>query len=43
MLAGLPPEGRAAAWEDVADELRQFEDAKGFDAPSELIVGVGQR
>jgi len=41
MLAGLPPEERAATWEEVARELRQFEGSDGFAAPSELIVGSG--
>ncbi len=43
MLAGLPPEERAATWEEVARELGQFEGPGGFEAPSELIVGVGQK
>lgn len=43
MLAGLPPEERAATWEEVARELGQFEGPDGFAAPSELIVGVGVR
>lgn len=43
MLAGLPEEERAAAWEEVARELGQFEGLDGFESPSELIVGMGQR
>ena len=43
MLAELPEKTRAAVWEDVAKGLRQFEGPNGFDAPSELIIGVGQR
>jgi ubiquinone/menaquinone biosynthesis C-methylase UbiE len=43
MLAGLPPEEQAAAWSEIERELARFETADGFAAPSELIVGVGQR
>jgi hypothetical protein len=43
MLAGLPEEARAAVWDEVETGLRQFAEPNGFDAPSEFVVGVGQR
>src|SRR3954454_10274140 len=43
MLAGLPLEERTAAWEKIERELEQFAGPAGFEAPSELIVGMGQR
>jgi ubiquinone/menaquinone biosynthesis C-methylase UbiE len=43
MLAGLPPEEQAAAWAEIEGELAQFDTPDGFAAPSELIVGMGQR
>jgi ubiquinone/menaquinone biosynthesis C-methylase UbiE len=41
MLSGLSEEAQAATWAEIAEELRQFEDADGFQAPAELRVGVG--
>jgi len=43
MLAGLPPAGREAAWEEVGDALRQFETTEGFVGPCEMLVAVGAR
>jgi ubiquinone/menaquinone biosynthesis C-methylase UbiE len=43
MLAGLPPEERAAAWAEIERELARFDTPDGFVTPSEFIVGVGQR
>jgi hypothetical protein len=43
MLAGLSAEEREAAWEEIAQELRQFEGPDGFAGPCELVVGVGTR
>ncbi|MFN8513711.1 MAG: methyltransferase domain-containing protein [Chloroflexia bacterium] len=43
MLAAQSPEARAAAWEEVAQQLEQFEGPNGFEAPTQIIVGVGQR
>lgn len=43
MLAGLPAGDQAAAWDEIAQELRVFEYDGGFEAPSELVVGVGTK
>jgi SAM-dependent methyltransferase len=43
MLAGLPEPQREAAWEEIAQELRQFEGPSGFAGPCELIVAVGTK
>jgi SAM-dependent methyltransferase len=42
MLAGLDDAGRAAAWQEIEDELRKFETPQGFEGPCEMIVGVGK-
>ena len=41
MLAGLSEADRAAAWDEIEAELRQFEGPNGFEGPCELVVGVG--
>jgi ubiquinone/menaquinone biosynthesis C-methylase UbiE len=41
MLGGLDEAGRAAAWEEIAEALRQFEEPEGFVGPCELVVAVG--
>jgi SAM-dependent methyltransferase len=43
MMAGLDEAGREAAWQEVAEALREFEDADGFTAPCELLVGAATR
>jgi ubiquinone/menaquinone biosynthesis C-methylase UbiE len=43
MLAGLPEEERQAAWNEIEQELGQFEGPGGFEGPCELLVGVGVR
>lgn len=43
MLAGLPAGEQAAAWAEIEQALAQFDTRDGFAAPSEFIVGVGQR
>lgn len=43
MMRGLPVEDRAAAWEEIAWELSRFEGEGGFEAPTELCVGMGVR
>jgi SAM-dependent methyltransferase len=43
MLAGLDASRKAAAWQEIAMKLRQFERADGFVGPCELIVGAGTR
>jgi SAM-dependent methyltransferase len=41
MLAGLDDSGRAAAWEEIEQELRKFESRNGFEGPCEMIVATG--
>jgi ubiquinone/menaquinone biosynthesis C-methylase UbiE len=43
MLAGLSEAERASVWEEIEQELRQFEGPNGFEGPCEMIVGVGTR
>ena len=43
MLAGLPPAEQEAAWDEIEQELRAFENAGGFEAGTELIVGAGSK
>jgi hypothetical protein len=44
LLSSRDPAGRAAAWEEVAAALRQFEDGEGaFAAPCELVIVVGTK
>ncbi len=43
MLAGLGDAGREAAWAEVGDALRQFEDPAGFRGPCRLLAGGGTR
>jgi len=43
MLAGLDPAERAAAWQEIADELARFDTAEGFAGPCELVVGWGTK
>jgi ubiquinone/menaquinone biosynthesis C-methylase UbiE len=43
MLAGLPPAEQEAAWEEIEQEFRAFENAGGFEVATELIVGAGTR
>ncbi len=43
MLSGLDAPGKAAAWEEIAAELRRFEKNGAFEGPCELVVGVGTR
>jgi SAM-dependent methyltransferase len=43
MLAGLAPEQRAAAWQEIEDELGRFEGPDGFVGPCELLVVWGTK
>jgi SAM-dependent methyltransferase len=43
MLAGLDAPAQAAAWEEIAERLAQFDGREGFTAPCELLVGAGRR
>src|SRR3712207_6179046 len=41
MLSGLPESERGGVWEEIEEELRQFEEAEGFQGPCEMVVGAG--
>jgi ubiquinone/menaquinone biosynthesis C-methylase UbiE len=41
MLAGVSKEEQEAVWSEVEQEFHQFEGSRGFETPSELIVGAG--
>ncbi len=41
MLSGLPELERGAVWEEIEEELRQFEGEDGFEGPCEMVVGAG--
>lgn len=43
MLSRLDDAGRAAAWQEIADELAQFEGPDGFAGPCEMLVVTGTR
>jgi len=43
MLSGLDEPGKAAAWEEISAQLRQFEKDDAFVGPCELVVGIGTR
>ena len=40
MLSGLDGQGKAGAWEEIVEQLRQFEQDAVFEVPCELVVGV---
>jgi ubiquinone/menaquinone biosynthesis C-methylase UbiE len=41
MLSGVDEAEKYAAWEEIEQELRQFEGPDGFEGPCELVVGGG--
>jgi len=41
MLAGVEEPEREAAWREIEQELSQFESARGFEGPCELLVAAG--
>jgi SAM-dependent methyltransferase len=43
MLSGLPESEREAAWTEIGEALKQFEDADGFTGPCEMLVVSGVR
>lgn len=43
MMAGLSDGEREAAWEEIEQELRTFENRDGFEGPCELVIAVGTR
>jgi SAM-dependent methyltransferase len=43
MLAGVSDVERAAAWEEIRQELLRLDGPAGFESPSELLVGAATR
>jgi len=43
VLSGCSEEVRKAAWAEVAESLKGFETAQGFDAPAEVLVAAGTK
>jgi SAM-dependent methyltransferase len=43
MLSGLDEAGKAAAWEEISEKLRQFENGGAFVGPCEMVVAVGTK
>lgn len=41
MLSSLPEAERESVWDEIEAALSQFEGPNGFEAPCELVVGVG--
>lgn len=42
MLSGISGDAeRQSVWNEVEDQMKQFEGASGFEGPCELIIGVG--
>lgn len=41
MMSGLSEAEREETWQEIERELGQFEGAKGFEGPCELVVGAG--
>lgn len=43
MMSGLAEEQKQAVWEEIEQELTQFETGKGFIGPCEMVVAVGEK
>jgi hypothetical protein len=43
VLAGLTPEQRDEAWQEIGSELARLEGPDGFEGPCELIVAWGRK
>ncbi len=43
MLSGLSEEERDAAWEEIEQELNQFQKNGSFEGPCELVIAVGTK
>jgi SAM-dependent methyltransferase len=43
MLVGLPEAERQSVWDEIEQELRQFEGPDGFSGPCELLVAAGAK
>ena len=43
MMSSLSAEEQDQTWQEIEDELAQFEGASGFEGPCEMLVGAGTR
>jgi hypothetical protein len=43
MLSRLDDDAKAAAWQEITDQLAQFEGPQGFAGPCEMLVVTGTR
>ena len=43
LITKLSDAEREQAWEEIEQQLRQFEGPKGFEAPGEMLIGVGTK
>jgi hypothetical protein len=43
LIAKLSDAEREQAWEEIKRRLRQFEGPNGFEAPGEMLIGVGTK
>lgn len=43
MMSGLSDDEKRSVWNEIETELQQFETARGFTGPCEMIVAVGEK
>ena len=43
LLAGVSEAERESVWEEIANELRQFEGPDGFEGPCEMLIALGTK
>ena len=43
LLAKLNDADQGRAWKEIEQEMSQFESANGFEAPGEVLIGVGTK
>lgn len=43
LMAQLSDADRERAWKEIEQQLSQFEGPNGFEAPGELLIGVGMK
>ena len=43
MMSGLTETEKESVWEEIEQELKQFETDKGFVGPCEMVVATGEK
>ena len=43
IMAQLSNSGREPAWAEIEQQLSRFESPNGFEAPGEVLIGVGTK